>query len=387
MTKKSVHHKKQLSSILIKPAGPDCNMACTYCFYREKESFFPETQSHRMSEEILEEIIRQLLSQPLQAVSIGWQGGEPTLMGLPFFEKAVALQIRYGKGKSVGNGLQTNGLLINKYWAKFLREYNFLVGLSLDGPEHIHDRYRLRAGGPATWADVVDRAKLMLDEGVEVNALVVVNDYSVHFPEEIYKFHKSLGLNHMQFIPCVETDPEDPSRGADFSAAGEALGKFLTTVFDLWLADFKGGEPTTFVRFFDSLFFRYVDREPPECDLLADCGSYVVVEHNGDVYACDFFVEERWKLGNIMERKLIHMLNSARQNEFGRMKADLPEACRSCEWLRICRGGCTKDRLRDPRDRGLNHFCAGFRMFFTYADPHLKRLAEDWKTPNQGIEK
>ncbi len=387
MKKKGLHQRKPLNSILVKPAGPDCNMACRYCFYLDKEAFFPEAKIHRMSEEILEETIRQLLSQPLQAVSIGWQGGEPTLMGLPFFEKAVALQIRYGKGKSVGNGLQTNGLLIDKSWAKFLREYNFLVGLSLDGPEHIHDRYRRRPGGQNTWPDVVDRAKLMLEEGVEVNALVVVNDYSVRFPEEIYEFHKTLGLNHIQFIPCVETDPDDASRGADFSASGEALGKFLTTVFDLWLSDFKDGEPTMFIRFFDSLFFRYVDREPPECDLLAECGSYVVVEHNGDVYACDFFVEEPWKLGHVMEGKLVHMLNSARQNEFGRMKADLPEECRACEWLRVCRGGCTKDRLRDPRDRRLNHFCAGLKTFFAHADPHLRRLAENWKNSDTHIKR
>jgi uncharacterized protein len=379
MKKKGFPHRKQLSSVLIKPAGPDCNMACTYCFYRDKESFFPGGKIHRMSDEILEETLKQIFAQPLQAVSIGWQGGEPTLMGLPFFEKAVALQIRYGKGKSVGNGLQTNGLLIDKNWAKFLREYNFLVGLSLDGPEHVHDRYRLRRGGQDTWAEVVDRARLMLDEGVEVNALVVVNDYSVQFPEEIYKFHEELGLDHMQFIPCVETDPGDPSRGADFSASGEAFGKFLMRLFDLWLADFKNGEPTTFIRFFDSLFFRYVDREPPECDLRAECGNYLVIEHNGDVYACDFFVEEGWKLGNVMEGKLIHMLNSARQNEFGRIKADLPEACLACEWLRFCRGGCTKDRLRDPRDGGLNHFCDGYKMFFAHTDPHLRRLAENWK--------
>jgi len=387
MKKKSLHRKKPLSSILIKPAGPDCNMACTYCFYRDKETVFPAATVHRMSEEILEETIKQIFAQPLQAVSIGWQGGEPTLMGLPFFEKAMALQIRYGKGKSVGNGLQTNGLLLDKSWAKFLKEYNFLVGLSLDGPEHIHNRYRLRAGGQNTWADVVDRARLLLDEGVEVNALVVVNDYSVRFPQEIYAFEKASGLNHMQFIPCVETNPADKSRAASFSAPADAFGKFLVKVFDLWLADFKDGLPTTFIRFFDSLFFRYVDREPPECDLLAECGTYVVVEHNGDVYACDFFVEEGWKLGNVRQGNLIHMLSSARQRQFGRMKTDLPAVCQACEWLSVCRGGCTKDRLRDPRDRGQNHFCAGYKMFFAHADPHLRRLAETWKKSEKYIEK
>ena len=379
MKKKSVHHRKNLNSLLIKPAGPDCNMACAYCFYREKEALFPGATAHRMSAEVLEEIMRQVFDQPIPSVSIGWQGGEPTLMGVEFFEAAARLEIDYGRGKTVGNGLQTNGSLIDDRWAAFLKRYRFLVGLSLDGPEHVHDRYRLLHGGQKTWQKTVDAAKLLLDADVAVNALVVVNDYSAKFPAEIYDFHKALGLSHMQFIPCVETDPLDPGRAAAFSAAAEDYGRFLRAVFDLWLADFEDGEPTTFVRYFDSLFFRYVDREPPECDLAPECGNYLVVEHNGDVYACDFFVEERWRLGNVMTGKLVHMLNSAPQSEFGRGKADLPADCRSCEWLPFCRGGCPKDRVRDPRDRGLSHFCRAQKEFLAHADPAMKKLAEEWK--------
>ena len=379
----TIHRKKPLTSLLIKPAGPDCNMACAYCFYREKSAAFPETAVHRMTDEVLEETMRQVFDQPIPALSIGWQGGEPTLMGLPFFEKAVELQVRHGRGKSVGNGLQTNGLLLDRRWAAFLRKYHFLVGLSLDGPEHVHDRYRKRAGGQPSWAAVVDKARMLLAEGVETNALVVVNDYSVRFAEEIYEFHKNLGLVHMQFIPCVETDPADPARGAAFSAPAAAYGDFLVRLFDLWLADFRNGEPTTFIRLVDSLFFLYVDREPPECTLLPECGNYVVVEHTGDVFACDFFVEERWKLGNVMDGKLIHMLNSARQNEFGRMKAAVPAACRICSWLRLCRGGCTKDRLRDSRDAGLSHFCAASKKFHAHADAKFLELAAVWKAGHE----
>jgi len=374
------YRKKTLMSVLIKPAGPDCNMACAYCFYREKESLFPGIPAHRMNGAVLEETMRQLFAQPGPAVSIGWQGGEPTLMGLDFFRTAVELQIRFGRGKRAGNGLQTNGLLLDKDWADFLKTYQFLVGLSLDGPEHVHDHYRRLAGGQATWAKTVAAARLLLGAGAAVNALAVVNDYSVRFPAEIYGFHKDLGLNHMQFIPCVETDPGDPGRAAPFSVPAEAFGEFLCAIFDLWLSDFKAGEPTTFIRWFDSLFFRYVDRDPPECDLLAECGPYLVVEHNGDVYACDFFVEERWKLGNVMSGKLVHMLNSAKQTEFGQLKAAVPGPCRACEWLWACRGGCSKDRLRDPRDRGLSHLCAGYKIFFAHADPHFRALADDWKT-------
>lgn len=383
MTQKNIsmmsHMRKKLDSILVKPAGPDCNMLCAYCFYLEKSSLFPDDKAHRMSEDVLEEMVKQVMVQGEQQVSFGWQGGEPTLMGLPFFEKAMEFEKHYGHGHSVGNGLQTNGILIDVTWAKFLKEYSFLVGLSLDGPKHIHDRYRLMKNGKGSWSQVIDKAKLLLDSDVETNALIVLNDYSVKFPEEIYDFHKSLGLNHMQFIPCVETDPKEPKRAASFSASAQAYGEFLCKLFDLWQADFERDKPTTHIRFFDSIFFSYVGLSPPQCTLLDECGVYVVVEYNGDVYSCDFFVESDWKLGNVMKNNIIHMLNSQRQKKFGQMKAALPNYCRKCSWLLYCKGGCTKDRVRDPRDQGLNHFCQSYKMFFEHADNHLKKMAENWK--------
>jgi uncharacterized protein len=340
---------------------------------------FPETKTHRMSEETLEILIKQAMAQSGQQISIGWQGGEPTLMGLPFFKKAIELQKKHGRGKVIGNGLQTNGLLFDEQWARFLARNKFLVGLSIDGPEHIHDHYRFMSGGQGSWSKVLEKGKLLLDGGVEVNALTVVNDYSVKFPEEIYNFHKDLGLTFMQFIPCVEPDPEDSKRAAPFSVSGEGLGEFYVKLFDLWLSDFVDGVPQTSVRFFDSVFYHYVDMAPPECTLLEECGIYVVVEHNGDVYSCDFFVEPEWKLGNIKDDLLIDLLNSERQAEFGKIKSDLPGACKKCEWLDYCRGGCTKDRLRDPSDKKLNHFCTAFKMFFEHADPQLKAIAKKWK--------
>jgi uncharacterized protein len=376
--KKHVQIKK-LSSLLIKPAGPDCNMACTYCFYLEKSKLFSETKIHRMDEDILEETVKQVLSQGGREVSFGWQGGEPTLMGLPFFRKAVSLQQRYGRGQSVGNGLQTNGLLIDEEWAGFLAEYKFLVGLSLDGPEHIHDKYRLLRSGKGSWSKVVDKAKLLLDKEVAVNALTVINDYSADFPEEIYSFHKYLGLNYMQFIPCLELDTQNPASPAFFSAPPEKYGKFLCRVFDLWLDDFDGMVATTSIRFFDSLFHLYIDFTPPECTLFKECGIYVVIEHNGDVYSCDFFVDPEWMLGNIMENRLIDMLNSSLQKKFGHLKATLPPECRKCSWLHLCRGGCTKDRLHNPSDKALNHFCRSYKMFFEHADRRFRDLASAWK--------
>lgn len=361
-------------------------MACTYCFYLGKSALFEETQTHRMSDETLEETVKQVLAQGGSEVSFGWQGGEPTLMGLPFFRQAVEHQKRYGRGQSVGNGLQTNGLLIDTEWAGFLSQYKFLVGLSLDGPEHIHNRYRLLRNGEGSWSRVVDKAKLLLDHGVATNALTVVNDYSVDFPEEIYTFHRSLGLDYMQFIPCLETDPGDPSKKAPFSAPADKYGRFLCRVFDLWLGDFDGMTAATSIRFFDSLFHTYVDLPPPECTLLKECGVYVVVEHNGDVYSCDFFVAPRWKLGSIMTGRLVDMLNSAPQNRFGGLKASLPQQCLNCTWLPRCRGGCTKDRLHNPSDSRLNHFCPSYKMFFEHADKKFKELAVEWKRRQRPVQ-
>ena len=370
---------KKLSSILIKPAGPDCNMACHYCFYLEKADLFSESKVHRMSLDVLEEMVRQVCRDGDRLISFGWQGGEPTLMGLSFFQKAVELQQRYGNGKTIGNGLQTNGILIDKDWAKFLKQYNFLVGLSLDGPEHVHNHYRFMRGGDGSWDKVVDRARLMLDSAVAVNALSVVNDYSVQFPGEIYEFHKALGLTYQQYIPCVETDPKDPTTSAPYSVSAEAYGDFLCSIFDLWLNDFQNNAPTTSIRFFDSIFHSYVGLTPPECTLLPECGNYVVVEHDGSVYSCDFFVEPDWELGNIMEGNLIDFLSSERQQQFGQMKAALPDPCKICQWLKYCRGGCTKDRIRDPQNNNMNHFCQSYRMFFAHADQQLQYLADRWK--------
>jgi uncharacterized protein len=374
---------RPVTDVLVKPAGPDCNLACEYCFYSGKERLFPGSKM-RMNDEVLESMVSQLMAQPVEQLSIGWQGGEPTLMGVPFYRKALKLMQHYGKGMAVANGLQTNGMLINKDWARLFKEFHFLIGLSIDGPEHIHDRYRRTLNGKGSFRKAVDAAKLLLDQGVEVNALTVVNDYSGRFPEEIYEFHKSLGLNFMQFIPCIETDSSNPGCAALYSVSGGMYGDFLCKLFDLWLADFSHGVPTTSIRFFESLLFKYAGFQATECTLSEECGSYVVVEHNGDVYACDFFVEPIWKLGNLCQAPFVSLLNSPRQKEFGRLKADLDGECLACAWKEICRGGCTKDRIRDPAGNNRNHLCSAFKAFFPHADARFRRLAEDWKRKQDG---
>jgi uncharacterized protein len=368
---------KQLNSILVKPAGPDCNMQCTYCFYVDKARLYPEVVRHRMNDNVLEEMIRQVMEQSGPGVSFCWQGGEPTLMGVPFFEKVVNYQQKYNQGQHIENSIQTNGILINKKWAEFLKFNDFLVGISLDGPKHINDYYRLLSNGKGSWQYVVENIQLLLNYKVQVNVLSVINDYSSQFPKEIYEFFKQLGLNYMQFIPCLEFDQKS-GHPSNYSVQPEKYGEFLCQVFDMWKGDFKDGIPTTFIRLFESVFFYYVGLQSPECVFSEECGNYLVVEHNGDVYACDFFVEPGWKIGNLLKENLIEMLNSPRQNEFGKLKSLLPTKCKDCQWLSYCRGGCTKNRKIYNSAPNINYFCSSYRMFFQHADEEMKKLAEKW---------
>jgi len=369
---------RSLQSLLIKPAGPDCNLACTYCFYLEKAGLFADRPVHRMDEAVLEAMIRRALSPASPQFSFGWQGGEPTLMGLDFFRRAVELQEKYGGGRRISNTLQTNGMLIDAAWAAFLKAHRFLVGLSLDGPAHVHNHYRKKRDGSNTWEQVMAAARVMLDHGVEVNALVVVNDYSVNFAKEIYQFHKELGLPWMQFIPCVERDPADPSRPAPFSVSAEAFGEFMMTLFDLWWADLHGLTPATNIRFFDAVFHHYMEVPPPMCTLAEACGDYLVVEHNGDVYPCDFFVEAQHRLGNVMDDDLNTLFQSPQQRAFGRAKSSRHENCQSCPWLRLCWGGCPKDRI-DESAPGLSHLCEGYKLFFAHAHDRFSDLTRRFK--------
>lgn len=332
-----------------------------------------------MSDETQEELIRQVMQQSGNAVSFAWQGGEPALMGLDFYRRAIALEKKYGRnGQSVGNGFQTNGTLLNREWAQFFKQYDWLIGLSLDGPKHIHDRYRFDKGMQPTHEKVESVAKMLLEEGVAVNAMCCITDYSSGFAEELYLYYKSLGLTWMQFIPVVETDKNNPAMAAPFSLTAEKYGHFLIKLFDLWMNDFKNGEPTTSVRHFESVFHSYVGMEAPECTMMKECGTYVTIEHNGGVYSCDFFVEPRYRLGNIKHGKLIDLLNSKKQDEFGKAKTLLPRKCRLCPWYSKCFGGCTKDRIKDPGDNRQPRFCQSYEMFFEHADTKLKLLAASW---------
>jgi uncharacterized protein len=220
---------------------------------------------------------------------------------------------------------------------------------------------------------------MLTNEGVEVNALSCITDYSSKKPSEIYNFLKQTGFKWMQFIPILEPDKKDSTKAASFSVSGKDYGSFLTAIFDLWVKDYQKGINPTSVRHIESSFYRYVGIDSPECTLKKECGIYLVIEHNGDVFACDFFVKPEWKLGNIHNGNLIDMLNSEKMNEFGKIKSIMHKKCNKCRWLNYCYGGCPKDRINDPLDKGQNHFCESYQTFLSYADPILTQLAKTWR--------
>lgn len=375
---------RPLTQLLIKPAGPDCNLHCTYCFYLPKKDLFPATRVHRMSDETLREMIRQMMTSGQRRVGFSWQGGEPTLCGLDFFRRAVEYQKQFGfSGQMVANSLQTNGILIDEEWCRFMAEYKFLVGLSLDGPPDVHNRYRRTVDGRESHERTLRAARMMRKHGVEFNILAVVNDYSARNARRIYQYFREHDFRYLQFIPAVEPDPRSGGP-APFTPSPEAYGDFLCEIFDEWRKDFRDGWPTVSERLFDSLMHTYLGEESPMCIFMETCGDYVVVEHTGDVYSCDFYVEPAWHLGHLSKSRLTALAASPKQVGFGERKRQLPEECRSCRWLQHCNGGCLKDRFAIPATAGSNYLCKGYRQFFQHSeatflelrDRYLERMSE-----------
>lgn len=362
--------------VLVKPAGPDCNLGCTYCFYRPKAALYPDSPLHRMSDEVLQEFLRQYMAMSGPQVSFGWQGGEPTLMGLGFFEKVIEYQQKYGRsGQVVSNGLQTNGILLDEAWCEFLIRYKWLVGLSIDGPPDIHDHFRIYPSGARTHADVLQTLARLRAGGVEYNAMVMVTPANVDKAEVVFDYLTGeLGFEYLQFIPLLEKDPAT-GRPAAFSVDPDAYGEFLCRLFDRWAA---GGGVKHHVRMFDDLLFICAGMESPSCVTRSWCGSYVVVEHNGDVYCCDFFVEPGYLLGNLMRTPLTEIVRSPRFEAFARRKSDLSPKCRTCRWLRMCWGDCPKYRLAWSESHAVpSYFCRSYQRLLEHAYPTLDRMVRE----------
>ncbi len=374
--------------IMAKPTGSACNLGCDYCFFLQKERLYPGS-SFRMTDEVLEEYVSQYIeAQQVPEVTIVWQGGEPTMMGLDFFRRSIDYAEKHAPpGMRVSHTIQTNGTLIDADWCDFLRENGFLVGLSLDGPRELHDRYRRDRRGVGTFDRVMRAARLMRESQVEFNILCTVNAANAGHPLEVYRFFRDeLGVKWIQFIPIVERVNSDGSTllqegdtVTDRSVGAAQWGTFLVDVFDDWLVRDVG---EVHVNMFEAAFASWVGAPALACIFDETCGNAPVVEHNGDIYSCDHFVEPGYLLGNITEASLAGLLASEKQRRFGADKRDaLPALCRECEVLFACRGECPKNRFLAAPDGepGLNYLCAGYKEFFRHVDPPMRVMADLYK--------
>ncbi len=382
--------------ILAKPVGPICNLDCKYCFYLEKENLYPNKtgiDAWSLKGEVLEHFIREYIeSQTVPVINFAWQGGEPTLLGVDFFRRVVDLQTRYAGGKQVENGFQTNGVLLNDEWCEFLGENRFLVGISIDGPEKLHDRYRVDKGGAPSFRKTMQGLELLRSHGVEFNTLTVIQRHNSNHPLEVYRFLKEVGSGFMQFIPIVERIAERqgpdglsligpasgmPASVSEWSVEPLQFGKFLCAIFDAWVRQDVG---RYYVQLFDVALEAWVGMEPSLCVFRRECGQAMALEHNGDLYSCDHYVYPENRLGNIMENPLLSLVQSDQQLQFGRYKvSSLPRYCRECDVRFACNGECPKHRfLRTPEgEAGLNYLCEGYKLFFRHIDPYMKFMAEE----------
>jgi uncharacterized protein len=361
--------------VFAKPAGPLCNLACRYCYYLKKDVLFGKEAALRMSVQVLETyIIQHIEAWPSPEIRFSWHGGEPTMLGLEYFRKIVNIQRKHQPaGKRIINGLQTNGTLLDEDWCRFLAAEGFGVGLSLDGPETMHNRYRLSKRQGPTYGQTMRGLRLLQKYRVPYDILCVIHAGNVGHPLEVYNFFKTIGAAYLGFLPLVERLSDGTI--SDRTVPSEAFGAFLCAIFDEWLCADIG---QMHIQIFEETIARGGGQEQGLCVFRPTCGDIPVVEHNGDVFSCDHFVDTRHLLGNILETPLVELLESPRQRAFGQAKQDgLPRTCRECEVLRLCNGGCPKDRILRTADGeyGLNFLCAGYKRFFSHCRPFVAQVA------------
>jgi len=368
---------------MTKPGGAICNLDCEYCYFLSKEMLYPGSR-FKMAYALLEEYTKQYIgAQQVPEVTFAWQGGEPTLLGLDFYKHAVALQETHKRpGMKVLNTLQTNGTKLDSDWCAFFREHDFLIGLSIDGPKALHDFYRVDKGGKGSFDRVMRGLGLLKKHGVEYNILTTLHAANVAHPLEVYRFLRDeVGTSFMQFIPIVERANDSGfQEGTEVtvrSITGEQYGKFLIAVFNEWVRKDVG---RVYVQMFDVALAAWVGMSPGLCVFEKTCGAALAMEHNGDVYSCDHYVEPDYLLGNLQELPLLDMVASEQQRAFGQAKQDgLPKYCHACEVKFVCNGGCPKDRILKTPDGegGLNYLCKGYRAFFTHVGPYMQFMANE----------
>ena len=370
--------------VMLKPAGSLCNLRCKCCYCLEKNALYTEQKNHVISDEMLDKFIREYIeAQTSPDVLFCWHGGETLMRPISFYRRAIELQRKYARGRRIDNTIQTNATMLTDEWCEFFRENNFLVGVSIDGPQEFHDEYRRTATGKPTFHKVMQGIRLLNKHNVEWNALAVVNDFNADYPLEFYNFFKEIGCHYIQFTPIVERrierndglslapGMEEGGELVDFSVTPEQWGKFLCTIFDEWVRYDVG---TYFIQIFDATLANWAGVQPGLCSLAKECGHAGVMEFNGDVYSCDHFVYPEHLLGNINEKTITEMMYGEKQREFAKLKHELlPQQCRECPVEFACHGECPKNRF--TRDKygnpGLNYLCKGYRQFFEHVKPYM----------------
>lgn len=378
--------------VMAKPVGPLCNMDCEYCYYLEKEGLYKNRKGSKMSDDLLERFTDAYINcQTAPFVQFTWHGGESLLRGIDFYRKALKFQEKYSRGREISNCIQTNGLLLNDEWCRFFKENNFLVGISIDGPEKLHDRYRKDCGGRGTFARVMKGIEMLRKHQVDFNTLSVINDYNVRYPLDVYHFFKEIGSQYMQFSPIVErlgsrpdglelltaVDHPADTELASWSVGPTAYGDFYIEIFNEWVQNDVG---RYFVQMFDATLAGMTGEQPGVCIYGKTCGHALAMEHNGDVYACDHFVYPEYLRGNINRETLVAMTLSEEQKRFGNLKQSaLPGQCRHCRFLKLCNGECPKNRFAVTADGepGLNYLCLGLQRYYTHVQPYMEFMAEE----------
>lgn len=381
--------------IMAKPAGSMCNLACKYCYYLEKANLYKDNKEELMSDTLLNKFIKEYIeSQTTPNVLFTWHGGEPLMQPLSFYKKVLKLENQYAKGRTIDNCIQTNGTLLNNEWCKFLHDNHWLVGLSIDGPQQFHDKYRRNKQGQPSYNNVMHGIELLNKHNVEWNAMAVVNDTNVNYPLDFYHFFKDMDCHYIQFTPIVERfiyhddgrkiasvndiNAKDSNiHVTDFSVKPEQWGNFLCTIFDEWVRNDVG---EYYIQLFDATLANWCGAEPGICSMAKNCGQVGVIEFNGDVYSCDHFVFPEYKLGNINNKSLTEMMYSTRQIKFGTSKSlSLPRQCHNCEYLFACNGECPKNRFMITNDgeKGLNYLCEGYYKFFKHVAPYMDYMKKE----------
>ncbi len=372
--------------VMIKPTGSNCNLNCTYCYYLEKQKYYPNS-NELIEISLLELFIKQHIEcQDVPLIQFVWQGGEPTLAGIDFYRNALKIQDKYKGNKRIENILQTNGVLLNDEWCRFLSVNNFLVGISIDGPEHLHNVYRKNKGGKGTWNEVMRGISLLQKYHVEFNTLTTINDVNVKFPAEVYTFLKQIGSRYIQFLPVVERienfalsllSDDESAEITPWSVNAIKFGVFLNTIFDIWVRADVG---KIFVQHFDVALANWVGEMPGLCVYSEICGDATALEKNGDIYSCDHYVFPEFLLGNITQMNLKLLLSSQQQVQFGTAKkSELPLICIDCEYRFACHGGCPKLRFtkQEGEKKKLNFLCEGYKNFFEHIHPYMQFMAEE----------